>query len=205
MGRTHCLTGAAVGAWTLPAVAAVADLPWSGQVAWVAAAAGFALAPDIDHPSSHAANMWGAPTRAVAKLTHGVFGHRGLTHHLLLAPAVFAGLVWAANMAPYGSAAMFGVAACLAWSALDPVPDRRFTSGWNIAFAAFCGYIAHRYDVDLTLLPYAAAVGVIVHIVGDALTTRGVFGLFDTGSRPEHVIAWGASAATLIYPLTVLL
>ena len=75
----HTLSGVAAGVWSLP-VAPITGA--AGSVVWVAAVTGFALAPDLDHPASTAARMWGPVSQWPAKIIGSVFGHRGATHRV---------------------------------------------------------------------------------------------------------------------------
>jgi membrane-bound metal-dependent hydrolase YbcI (DUF457 family) len=84
MGRSHSLSGA-VG-W-LAGCAAVAAAGWQPQpvtvVVGAAVSAGFALAPDIDHPSSTVARTLGPVTRLFATVVAAVAGaaRRGSCNH----------------------------------------------------------------------------------------------------------------------------
>ena len=89
----HTLSGVAVGVWSLP-VAPIVGV--AGSVVWVAATTGYALSPDLDHPASTAARMWGPVSQGPARAIGSVFGHRGATHRVAAVAAVAVG-VWAAT------------------------------------------------------------------------------------------------------------
>ena len=174
MGSTHAATGVLAGLTTLP-IAPVHGP--AGAAAWVAVWAGAALAPDLDTHGSSAARIWGWPTRAAGTLIgRAARGHRAGTHDIVIAPAVaFAVFAVASLWAP---AAVIAVAllAGLAQVAHDPLipgDGRHWLTNGVLSFG-FAWWAVVVADVSTWWLPFAVAGGVVVHILGDALTTSGV-------------------------------
>ena len=229
MNRTaHVLTGVAVGLYasTLP----VAPTGVAGRVAWVAATAGYSTAPDLDHPKSAAARMWGPVSRAAAWLLWRVFGHRNTTHWVL-AWAVTWVLVWASltgQAVPWLSAglARLGAPEPASWAALAGDAAWALTvavsiglaltaariDGWlNLAVSWLGTGLVHVLGLPLTWLPYSAALGVAAHLAGDFITKRGLplwpgkrvrvpVVSITTGKHAETVICLILCAAIAAYP-----
>ena len=198
----HTLSGVAAGVWSLP-VAPVDGV--AGSVAWVAACTGFALAPDLDHPASTAARMWGPVSQGPARLVGALCGHRGATHRVA-AVAVVAVVVWAAAsraLGPVPYMAVVAVTVGLA-AAAARVP-------WliNLGVAWLTAALAWRVDAPVAWLPWAAALGVTAHLAGDAITKQGLPGprgsrvgprLITTGGRAETIVCLALAAAIAAYP-----
>ncbi|HEY8454362.1 MAG TPA: metal-dependent hydrolase [Actinopolymorphaceae bacterium] len=174
MWRTHAASGLAVGALSL------AVLPIDGvvnQFAWVVACSGAALLPDWDHRSSSVTVMWGPLSRAVHAVVHVVFrGHRGGTHDWFVSPAIFAGLAYLASLHEISTAIAIAVvvgAALRALAFVIPGDNERF---WpvNLAVSAGVGYLVAFHARLPWWLPVAFALGVVTHIVGDAVTRSSV-------------------------------
>lgn len=79
MGKTHKLTGTAVGLATAPIF--VHNF-WEGTV-WVTLTTFSALLPDIDHHGSTVTKSLGPITRSISWVLRQVSPHRGLTHSAL--------------------------------------------------------------------------------------------------------------------------
>jgi membrane-bound metal-dependent hydrolase YbcI (DUF457 family) len=174
MWRTHAATGLAAGSGLL------AVLPIEGvadQLSFVAACAGAALLPDWDHRSSSVTVMWGPLSRAVHRVVRVVFrGHRGGTHDWLVAPLLFAGLAWLASQHPVstGVAVAIAVGATLrALAFVIPGDNERYWLA-NLVVSAVVGYAAARYATYPWWLPSAYGLGVLMHIIGDAVTKTAV-------------------------------
>ena len=221
----HTLSGVAAGVWTLP-VAPVSGA--AGSVVWVAACTGFALAPDLDHPASTAARMWGPVSQGPARLVGALCGHRGATHRVA-AVAVVAVVAWAAT-----SGRVAQLAAAVARAAGSARPSEVWqvvgagayllvvavTVGlafaaarlpWpvNLTLAWLTAGLTHRLDLPLGWLPWAAALGVAAHLAGDAITKQGLPGprgsrvgprLITTGGRAETVVCLALAAVIAAYP-----
>ena len=222
----HTLSGVAVGVWSLP-VAPIVGV--AGSVVWVAATTGFALAPDLDHPASTAARMWGPVSQGPAKLIGSVFGHRGATHRVAAVAAVGVA-VWAATtgrVAPIaadiarhfgharpvqlgqvvGDGAYLLVVAVTVGLALAAL---RLPWVMNLTLAWLTAGLTHRLDLPLAWLPWAAALGVAAHLAGDAITKQGLPGprghrvgprLITTGGTAESVVCIILAAAIAAYPI----
>lgn len=221
----HTLSGVAAGLWTLP-VAPVEGV--AGSFVWVAATTGFALAPDLDHPGSTAARMWGPVSRLPAKGIGSVFGHRGATHQLL-AVAVTVAFVWAATTGRV-AALVTEVAARAGHD--DPAGLGHAVGHWthlavvaatvglalaaarvpwvmNLTLAWLAAWLVWRLNAPLGWLPWAAGLGVAAHLAGDAVTVQGLPGrggqrvgprLFRTGGPGEAIVCILLTAAIAAYP-----
>ncbi len=96
MGSRHVASGVAAAAVTLPLGVAAGAHP----AVWFAAWAGAALLPDMDSGGSHAARVWGWPTRALGRVLGKVAGgHRESTHDIVVAPLAAAAITTAAAVA----------------------------------------------------------------------------------------------------------
>lgn len=191
----HALSGAAVGVWTLP----VAQLPPAQAAAWVATAVGYAIAPDLDHPASAASRMWGPLSSIPAGVIARVFGHRGATHTWVAVAAVGLAAWWLTTSAgPVGLAAVAAVTAGLALAAVgvSPLP--------NLLGSAAAGSMVSALDVSW--LPWAAALGVAAHIAGDYLTRGAMPGRgrtrwgIRTGGAAEAAVCIILAAVVVAYP-----
>ncbi len=212
MGHTHALSGFA---------AAAATLPWApvhgatAQIGWLAVWGGMAMLPDLDHPRSTVARMWGpftsTPARAIGILARG---HRGGTHDALVAPLIFGALAAGAAHYPASRLLVLALAIGLALRACAfAIPGRTESTAVGNAVLSWgaAWLLIHHGAGGPAWLPLAVAGGVLVHIAGDALTDHGVpvpltwisqrrrFGLdlFTTGSLVETVgIALGLVVLT---------
>lgn len=218
MGETHADTGILAGLITLPAAPVTGP---AESAAWVAVWAGAALLPDLDTHGSSAARIWGTPTRLLgAGIGKAARGHRAGTHDILIAPLVAAVIFGAAAFWAPASVVAVALLAGLAQVALDPVipgdgrhPITNATLSWVFAYA-----VVIVGDAGTWWVPLAVAGGVVVHILGDSLTTSGVpvpgawllpiprrdvpaWGVrwFRTGSRAERgFVAPAVAAAALL-------
>ncbi len=174
LGHSHALSGLAAGA---------ATLPWApvdgvvAQVAWVAAAGGFAMLPDLDHSGSTVSDMWGpvtdVPSGAVGRLAGG---HRWGTHDALLAPVAFGAVALAAANLYWSSLVVMALAIGLALRALHfVIPGRaENTVVGNLALSFGGAWLLLSNTAQPTWLPWAVALGVLTHIAGDLITRQGV-------------------------------
>lgn len=195
MARGHAVSGAAVWLGLSALAGPLLDLhPTLLQVvAGAIVASGFALAPDIDHPSSTVARALGPISRIIARAvswisdavrdgtcgccaTDGSHGHRTLTHTALFAVASGVGISaagWRWGLA--AAAVVVGVAAGLAALALLPRARRGDRSvRWLTAVLAGAGVWAGVHWLapagEWWWLGVPAGVGVLLHSLGDALT-----------------------------------
>ena len=174
LGHSHALSGLAVGAATLPWAPVEGTV---AQVAWVAAAGGFAMLPDLDHSVSTVSDMWGpatdVPSGAVGRLAGG---HRWGTHDALLAPIAFGALALAAANLFWSSLLVMALAVGLALRALHfVIPGRaENTVVGNLVLSWGGAWLLLANTSQPTWLPWAVALGVLTHIAGDLITKQGV-------------------------------
>lgn len=173
MGYTHVTSGLVTGIVTLP-LAPVHH--WSTQVAWVITLGGASLLPDLDAPGSTAARMWGPPTRLLAR-TIGIAarGHRQGTHDILLAPMVFGGTVFLAALHPVFLGVVLALLIGLSLRGLALAGVGRVGAALNLVFStAGAWWLVTHGEAGLGVLPVVVAAGVVVHVLGDLVTTGGV-------------------------------
>jgi len=193
MGSSHALSGAVAWLGLCAAAEPVAGLQPDPVtvVAGSAVAAGAALWPDIDHPSSTVARSLGPLTRAAARIisyvsdkvrdntcgccaTSGTHGHRTLTHTAVFAIATGVGLSLAgshlgASMAAWVVGLLTGVAVLGlrsgkgAWTAAVLLGGSAGAAVWQ-----FGG------GTDWWWLGIPAGLGTLIHTAGDGLTHHGV-------------------------------
>jgi hypothetical protein len=174
LGHSHALSGLAAGAATLPWAPVHGPV---AQVAWVSAAGGFAMLPDLDQPGSTIARMWGpisdVPSGMVGRIARG---HRWGTHDLLLAPLVFGVLATLASRSFWSSLLVLAVAIGLALHALNFVIPGRVenTVVGNLVLSWGGAWLLLAHTPPPLWLPWAVGVGVLAHIAGDALTREGI-------------------------------
>jgi len=170
LGSTHVTTGLAVGMATAPLL----DLTRAWEVpAWVLACGGTAMVADLDQPGSTAARAWGPITGALAYLVAALAGgHRHRTHDLLVGPPVTAVCFWAATLTRPTAVLALALGIGLGLRALNVVwPHRAARSAvLNVLLSVGVAVTLTDSGVTVPWLPAAAALGVVVHIAGDALT-----------------------------------
>jgi membrane-bound metal-dependent hydrolase YbcI (DUF457 family) len=192
LGHSHALSGLAAGAATLPWAPVEGAV---AQVAWIAAAGGFAMLPDLDQRGSTISRMWGpfsdAPAGAVGLIARG---HRAGTHDAVLAPIGFGLLAYAASWYLWSSLLLMAVAIALALRALHfVIPGRaENTVVGNLLLSWGGAWFLLAHSPSPAWLPWAVAVGVLTHIAGDALTCGGV---------PVPIIWTFTSARLALLPL----
>jgi membrane-bound metal-dependent hydrolase YbcI (DUF457 family) len=174
LGHSHALSGLAAGAATLPWAPVQGPV---AQVAWIAAAGGFAMLPDLDHSGSTVSDMWGpvtdVPSGAIGRLAQG---HRWGTHDAVLAPVAFGALALAAANTFWSSLLLMALAIGLALRALHfVIPGRaENTVVGNLVLSWAGAWLLLEHMPQPAWLPWAVALGVLTHIAGDAITTQGV-------------------------------
>ena len=174
LGHSHALSGLAAGA---------ATLPWApvhgavAQVAWISAAGGFAMLPDLDQRGSTISRMWGPATDVPSGLVGTVArGHRWGTHDAILGPVVFGLLAHLAAGAYWSSLLLMALAIGLALRALHfVIPGRaENTVIGNLVLSWGGAYLLLAHSPGPAWLPYAVALGVLTHTAGDFLTKEGI-------------------------------
>jgi membrane-bound metal-dependent hydrolase YbcI (DUF457 family) len=174
LGHSHALSGLAAGAATLPWAPVQGTV---AQVAWIAAAGGFAMLPDLDHSGSTVSDMWGpitdVPSGAIGRLAQG---HRWGTHDAVLGPLAFGALAVAAAGAFWSSLLLMALAIGLALRALHfVIPGRaENTVVGNLILSWGGAWLLLSHSPSPGWLPWVVALGVLTHIAGDAVTTAGV-------------------------------
>lgn len=188
MGVSHATTGAAAGlALASLAPDALGTHTPAGVLVFGLVCAGFALLPDLDHPTSTATRRFGPASMlasaVVRPLSAFVFRltatrrdrgggrHRYLTHTVVAA----VGLGWLVNLAvtAWGTHAVWTVvfvASALAVKGIDhliPGPPSL------LAAAALTGLVVLTAGDVAPWIGVAVGVGMLVHAVGDALTEGG--------------------------------
>jgi LexA-binding, inner membrane-associated putative hydrolase len=174
LGHSHALSGLAAGA---------ATLPWApvhgavAQGAWVAAAGGFAMLPDLDQQRTTISRMWGPVTDMSAALINKLSGgHRWGTHDAVLGPVVFGLLAAAAARTHPTSLLVLALAIGLALRALNfVIPGRaENTVIGNLLLSWGGAWLFLAHSPQPTWLPWAVGLGVLAHIAGDFLTKEGI-------------------------------
>lgn len=197
MGPTHAMSGAAAGL----AIGAFLPPEWGGPgsateaLVFAGVTAGAALLPDLDTRQSTLARSFGLVSAAVAIVTEraarSVYtltstredaairsGHRTATHTLWFALAAGAGT--AALVTAFGKSAAIGVLFFLlglAIRGLAPTWTRKhdwaYVTGISLVLAVAV-WLALPPAAGSSALGAAVATGVLVHILGDMITKRGV-------------------------------
>jgi hypothetical protein len=147
------------------------------QVAWISAAGGFAMLPDLDQQGSTISRMWGPFTDVPSGFVGTVArGHRWGTHDAILGPAVLGLLAHLAANAYWSSLMLLALAIGLALRALHfVIPGRaENTVIGNLVLSWGGAYLLLAHSPSPAWLPYAVGVGVLAHIAGDFLTKEGV-------------------------------
>lgn len=194
MGTDHALSGALVGS-AVVTVARFSGHPTTLTTAAVIilATAGYALWPDIDHPSATAARAFGPLSHGLATalnwLGEAVFaitsgrrdkprrdGHRTITHTLVFAITSGIGAYALARAWPYwGALVLLFVGFSLAGRGL--AGDWAKRNGWLVlsAVAAALAFLAMLVEPNLSpeLLGVAVALGSFTHCLGDSCTLAG--------------------------------
>lgn len=199
MGGHHAASGAA--AWVAVASTGPYTLGWypldpTGILIGGMATAGTALVCDWDHRSSTVAHSLPPLSNVIARGIENVSGgHRQGTHSILGA-ALFvflAGLASQVHMdTPWGRLSVGAGLLCMfliniAAKALKLFPKGGFISNWIFALA-MAGLVTFFAPDQWTWLPASMLIGVVVHIVGDLVTTGGVPLLWPLVIRPPRLL-----------------
>ncbi|ACL39290.1 membrane-bound metal-dependent hydrolase [Pseudarthrobacter chlorophenolicus A6] len=199
MGGHHAASGAA--AWVAVASTGPYTLGWypldpTGILIGGMATAGTALVCDWDHRSSTVAHSLPPLSNAIARgIETASGGHRQGTHSVLGA----AGFVLLAGVAaqvqmetPWGLLSVGAGLLCMfliniAAKALKLFPKSGFISNWIFALV-MAGLVTVYAPHQWTWLPMSMLIGVVVHIVGDLITTGGVPLLWPLVIRPPKLL-----------------
>jgi len=193
MGRTHALTGGVAGLAAAPLAGATTV---SQAAVFAATTAGYALLPDLDHPSSSASRVLGWLTGLLSVLVRSITGliyrltkgprdepgiHRTVTHTALFAVLLGAGLGYWATTSPW---VVVGIAAFGVLLAVDRLGDIAATL---TAVAVLVLTVGTGGDLDELVttvdgmawtIGIAAGLGCLTHSLGDMVTESGAPLLF---------------------------
>ncbi len=199
MGGHHAASGAA--AWVAIASTGPYTLGWypldaTGILIGGMATAGTALVCDWDHRHSTVANSLSPLSNVIAVgIENASGGHRQGTHSVLGAAffvllATLAGQVqvqtdWGLLSVGAGLLCMFMIN--IAAKALKLFPKAGFISNWIFALT-MAGLVTWYAPDQWTWLPVSMLTGVVVHIVGDLITTGGVPLLWPVVIRPPKLM-----------------
>ncbi|ALU39293.1 hypothetical protein AS188_05480 [Kocuria flava] len=199
MGPSHAACGAA--AWValtadyqvglhglvLPIGWGLVDVGHAGVLTGALVTAGAALLPDLDHPGGTVSRSLPPVTTGLARLVCRISGGHRRGTHSLLGVAAFTGLAAAAQKVGIPveglgwvwplAAVMSVLLIAFAVKVLAFVPDRVAKLNWavGIGLGVVVGLWppAHEW-----WFPLAVGTGVVVHLLGDLLTTRGIHLLY---------------------------
>lgn len=170
--------GAPIALSLVPGVETPAALAFGAVVA-----AGAGLLPDIDHPSATIARSLPPVSTALSHLVSALTGgHRGYTHTLLGALAVFAFFyvvpvgTWSATV---GGVGPLGLGVALTVLILGAFASKALKvsfgplGAWPSALLAAV-VAAFVFPHGVTWLAWAVMVGYLSHLVGDIMTTKGL-------------------------------
>jgi len=176
MGRTHAASGGLAFAASAPLLSGLGvDLSPVGLAVGVVAAAGAALLPDLDHPSSTVARALGPLSGALARVVAAISGGHRQGTHSLVGVASFTVLALLADQAGTSGRTVLAVLMLVLASAglhlrLSRAPVL------HLAICALVGFVivAACPEVSGGVMPIAVAVGAAAHLFGDALTREGI-------------------------------
>ena len=193
MGRSHAVSGVAVGVWSSLAAGALGvPVP-----VWVGSVVAGSIGPDVDHPRATVAGMWGPVSRGPARLIGWLAGgHRGGTHTVLAALAVTVGL---SVLDPSGwvSAVAWGVLAGVFLAAVAAILRGKLHPAVNLTPSALVVYVAHMDAWPVAVAGFPLAVGWLIHLAGDHIPC---------GTRRERatvLLSYAAIALWAALPLII--
>ncbi|MCJ2195193.1 metal-dependent hydrolase [Micrococcus luteus] len=183
MGPSHAATGAAAWLalthWQSPI--AVLHLPAELQLLGAVTTAGAAMISDWDHPRATVVHALPPLTEWMSRgIRHVAGGHRRGTHSLVGIAAFTALSVAAAAIQVPVAGLTYGVGqgviaaflVAVAATALRLLPRGGRVSAWALGVVA--AVLGTVLGDGLWWIPASVAIGVTVHILGDALTNNGV-------------------------------
>ncbi len=197
MGPTHSMSGAALGLGMAAVIPASIGGPSTavGAMTFAAVTAGAALLPDLDSPQATIARTFGFLSVGAAHITENAAlavyevsrsdrdrdlhnGHRTATHTIWF--AILAGLLVGVLVAMFGKVpALIVLFLMLGLAVRGLFPEWSSKSDWLAitavsAGAAFAVGAWQPQMASAWALGMAVTVGVIAHLLGDALTKSGV-------------------------------
>lgn len=199
MGVSHAFSGAAGALLLAPTIAPNAHN--GALLAAALVAAGAALLPDIDHPSSTISRSLGSITQFLSNLVALLAGgHRGASHSLVGALVALAALTALQELQPRALLVLLGLLIILGIGALGlGARDQLLLGGAGAAALIVLAGAASP------LLPAAVAIGMVAHALGDMVTKEPVallwplpwrisLGLFATNGLIERYLVLPALA-----------
>jgi membrane-bound metal-dependent hydrolase YbcI (DUF457 family) len=181
---------------TAPYTLGIHPLPVAAVVAGALVTAGAALLPDVDHPSATIARSGGFVTHVVAAAAStAAGGHRKGMHSILAVAGFTVGAIlagrWHAQVPvlgviPAGSALLLLALVAFASKALRLGPGG-IAKLW-VGAATIVVAILAVFPEQLDWVPLSVMLGVIVHLLGDMLTTGGVPLLWPWIPKPPRTL-----------------
>lgn len=188
MGGHHAATGAA--AWVAVTSTAPFAFGWyegvshTGVVAGALVCAGAALLPDADHHSGTIANSLSPVSDGVVKVIEKVSGGHRKGTHSILGVVVFTAIAWFLSLLSVdtgiegvgtvliGPGIMCVLLVAFALKALKITRDTKVLP-WTTSLT-LAALIAIFAPEEWFWMPFCVALGCVVHILGDFITTNGV-------------------------------
>ncbi|MFC8801448.1 metal-dependent hydrolase [Promicromonospora sp. NPDC057138] len=187
MGGHHAATGAA--AWVAVTASTPIAFGWypvteTGVIAGALVCAGAALLPDADHHSGTIANSLSPVSDVVVKGIETVSGGHRKGTHSILGVAVFTAIAWALSFLSVdtgneeigsiliGPGIMCVLLVAFALKALKITRDTKILP-WTTS-VVLAVLIAIFAPEEWYWMPFSVALGCVVHILGDMITTAGV-------------------------------
>lgn len=196
MGHSHAVSGAMLYAGTapfLPPLLLHTHLKPADIVMGTVLCAGAALLPDLDHHDGTIANFLGPISKLLCRFVAWISGgHRHATHSLLFIALAGAG-TWA-GIAYAGRDFTLGLTFVLLALALKALRAHWPGDGHHVwltvtTLAAVGTVVLNRFMPTAPVwLPYAVALGVVAHLIGDCLTKMGAPLLWPHKGRYEIVL-----------------
>jgi membrane-bound metal-dependent hydrolase YbcI (DUF457 family) len=177
--------------------AGMLDVGPTGVITGAFVTAGAALVPDADHHRATIAHSLPPVSNAVCSAVGTLAGgHRRGTHSILGA-AAFVALAWLAGL-PMIETQRFGTVypaagllcillVAFAAKALKFIPDRLRKTPWVVGLAV-AAFITAFSPEQQNWFPLAMAIGVVVHLLGDMITTGGINLLWPVRIRPPRAL-----------------
>lgn len=173
------------------------DMGPAGIITGALVCAGAALVPDADHHNATIAHSLPPVSNAVCSgIGHISGGHRHGTHSIL-GIAAFVALAWLTGLwttevpgfgtAYIGAGILSVLLVAFAAKALKIIPDSMQKSPWavGIAAGALIAFFSPEYEY---WFPMVMGLGVIVHIVGDMMTTGGCNLVWPFTIKPPKIL-----------------